>query len=79
MQMIVSGIIGNGDSKHACVLFLDGARSAEGQVPSCKISKNKGFNEDEVIRLEKYMKDNVYEIKAEAARMNNPLKAILRQ
>lgn len=77
MKMIVSGIIRKGDEKFAYVLFSDGERSAEGQVPKCKITNNNGFTDAQIAMLEDYMREHISEIKAEAAGMN-PIKAMMK-
>ncbi len=78
MEMLVSGIFGQGDNRRACVCFQEGNNTAEGTVPDCKITKNNGFSDDEVAQLEQYMRDNIYEIKAEAAQVN-PIKAMMKE
>lgn len=77
MEMLISGVVGQGDDKHACVLFRDGERSAEGAVPACTITENHGFTDEEVAQLEAYMKENISDIKAEAAKVN-PIKAMMK-
>ena len=52
MEMIVSGFVGSEDNKHICIMFIEGQKSAEGSVPECKITKNHGFEPDEVEQLE---------------------------
>lgn len=48
-------------------LFTDGSRSAEGKIPDCKITKNTGFDEDEVKQLEAYMSRELPQLKKMAA------------
>ena len=68
LDMSVSAICQNenGD-KYAYVHFSDGIREAEGIIPKCKIEKNQGFAEIEVQELEKYMQDNLQQLKKTAA------------
>lgn len=75
MNMLVSGITGKGDQKIAYVCFEEDTRLAEGIIPDCKITKNKGFTDDEVHQLEIYMKDNLAMLKRQAAGIN-PIKAL---
>ena len=58
MNMTVSEIFrtDNGD-KYVFVKFEDGKKFAEGKVPDCKIVKQEGFTDAEVILLEQYMKN----------------------
>lgn len=44
------------------VLFEDGDKSAEGRIPDCVISMNKGFSEREAAEFEEYMRENKNEI-----------------
>ena len=41
------------------VTFSDATRFAEGEIPSCKITTNRGFTPEEVENLERYLKDNM--------------------
>lgn len=78
MEMLISGIVGRGDTKHACVLFTDGENTAEGTIPDCRITKYNGFTEDEVMQLEAYLKKNLDELKSEAAKVS-PIRAMLKE
>lgn len=44
------------------VLFEDGDKSAEGRIPECTISINKGFSEVEKAEFEEYMRENKTDI-----------------
>lgn len=68
LDMSVSAICRNeqGD-KYAFVTFQDGVRTAEGKIPDCEIIKNDGFAEIEVQQLEKYLKENLTDLKKMAA------------
>ncbi|MBD5157597.1 MAG: hypothetical protein HDT13_08195 [Butyrivibrio sp.] len=44
------------------VLFEDGDKSAEGRIPECTISINKGFSEAEKAEFEEYMRENKTDI-----------------
>ncbi len=71
LTMSVSAICKNenGD-KYAFVTFTDGVRDAEGRIPQCKITSNNGFAEIEVVQLEKYMRDNLTDLKKMAANID---------
>lgn len=77
MNMIISGVSEKNGKKIAYVRFEDGTRFAEGIIPECVLTKNQGFNEEEVTQLEKYLKDNLATIKREAANVN-PIKALMK-
>lgn len=51
------------------VMFERGGDRAEGSVPDCSISKNKGFSQDEVKQLEQYLRENKQEIMENAKRI----------
>ena len=68
INMSVSAICQNEKGeKYAFVSFSDGVRSAEGRIPECKISANDGFAEIEVHELEKYMQENLEQLKKMSA------------
>ncbi|MCR4695096.1 MAG: hypothetical protein K5773_07255 [Pseudobutyrivibrio sp.] len=71
LNMLVSSICHNenGD-KYAFITFSDDIRTAEGKIPDCKIIKNQGFAEIEVASLEKYMQENLQELKKMAAKID---------
>ncbi|MBO4214287.1 MAG: hypothetical protein J5876_04820 [Lachnospiraceae bacterium] len=78
MNMTVSEIFrtDNGD-KYVFVKFEDGKKFAEGKVPDCKIVKQEGFTDAEVILLEQYMKNEQATI-FDAARKVNVMRAFLK-
>ena len=45
MKMLVSGIFGKDGHKVAYVMFEEGKRFAEAEIPKCKIIENHGFSE----------------------------------
>ena len=77
MKMTVSGIVPKDGRKNIYVVFEDGTRKAEGYVPDCIITKNEGFEADEVKMLELYMKHNQDQIR-EMAKVINPIKALMK-
>lgn len=78
MKMSVSPVFNRGGKKYAFVSFEDGARTAEGRIPDCKIISNKGFTQAETVLLEKYMKTELNQLKKMAAGMN-VMKAFMKE
>ncbi|MDD6381259.1 MAG: hypothetical protein PUG04_06210 [Lachnospiraceae bacterium] len=72
LKMTVSPICTDesGKKKYAYVTFSDGTRSAEGKIPSCEITKNDGFSDEEAAALHFYMKTNLEDLKKIAAKIN---------
>ncbi len=77
LKMTISGFVPKDGRKSVYVVFEDGERKAEGYVPDCIITKNEGFEEDEVKVLELYMKQNQDMIR-EHAKLINPIKALMK-
>lgn len=70
LNMTVSPVCTKNGTKVAYVSFTDGVRTAEGEIPICRITKNKGFDDREVEQLENYMKRELTSLKKMAARIN---------
>ena len=70
LKMSVSPICVRDGNRYAFVSFTDGKRLAEGKIPDCKIISNKGFGEEEVGKLEEYMKKELPKLKQMAAGIN---------
>ena len=70
LSMSVSPICEKKGQKTAYVSFSDGNRSAEGEIPDCKITKNNGFDEGEIAQMELYMKGNLMMLKKMASSVN---------
>lgn len=70
LNMSVSPICDRKGKKVAFVSFTDGTRTAEGEIPSCKITRNDGFEEGEVVQLELYMKSELPKLKKLASSVN---------
>ncbi len=66
----ISGVFEKAGKQLAYVSFRDGKRTAEGVIPDCVISKNNGFTDDEKASLERYMKDDLANLKRAASRVN---------
>lgn len=67
LNMSVSQIFKQEGKKFAFVSFSDGIRMAEGKIPDCKITANKGFSQDEIVQLEEYMGRELMRLKNMAA------------
>lgn len=63
MKLSVSPVCKKNGETFAFVTFTDGARTAEGKIPDCKIISSDGFDEGEVGMLEMYMKQNLLQLK----------------
>lgn len=70
LKMSVSPICVKDGNRYAFVTFADGTRSAEGKIPDCIIISNKGFSEEEIGKLEEYMKKELPKLKQMAAGIN---------
>lgn len=77
LKMTVSGIVPKDGRQNIYVVFEDGNRRAEGCVPDCIITSQKGFEEDEVKMLELYMKQQQDTIR-ELAKQISPIKALMK-
>ncbi len=77
LTMQVSGICRKDGKKFAFVTFSDGERSAEGMIPDCRILNQTGFEEDEICRLELFMKMNLDKLKRKAASID-PVRAMMK-
>ncbi|MBQ1902538.1 MAG: hypothetical protein II169_08350 [Lachnospiraceae bacterium] len=70
LKMTVSPVVTRDGKQLAYVSFSDDNRSAEGEIPECIITMNKGFTPEEVACLEDYMRVNRTELKKMAASVN---------
>jgi hypothetical protein len=70
LRMTVSPVVMKNGKQLAYVSFSDALRTAEGEIPECIITKNKGFSAEEVEKLEDYMRANRMELKKMAASVN---------
>lgn len=76
MNMLVSGLVGAGDNKRICVYFSDKDKYAEGSIPDCKITKSRGFDQNEIKDIEEYLRDNRDTIIEEAKKVK-PLRGFM--
>ncbi|MDD6428476.1 hypothetical protein [Candidatus Weimeria sp. HCP3S3_B5] len=72
IRMTVSSVCTDmsGRNKYAYVTFSDKDRYAEGVIPDCRITKNRGFSDEELAALKFYMKSNLDQLKKIAAQIN---------
>lgn len=70
VDIIVSGVFDKDGKKIAYVSFSDGDRTAEGTIPDCVITSNKGFSPEEKDQLEEYMKRELSSLKKMASGIN---------
>ena len=70
LKMSVSPICRKDGKQLAYVSFTDEVRLAEGQIPECIITKNKGFTQDELEQLQAYMRQELDTLKKMAASVN---------
>ena len=73
VNMLVSGIINKEGRRYVRVSFLRGKDVAEGIVPDGIVDHVEGFSDEEVFKLERYLRENRGEI-MEQARQVNPIK-----
>lgn len=73
VNMLISGIINRKDKRFARVSFIRGKDVAEGTVPDGLIDRAEGFSDEEVAKLERYLRERSGEI-LEQARQVNPIK-----
>lgn len=77
LTMQVSPIVVKDGKKVAYVTFSDDKRTAEGIIPDCCLLSCKGFNDNEALALENYMRRELTNLKRMAAG-NNVLKAMMK-
>lgn len=77
MKLTYSGFLTINGQRCVSVSFERGEDIAEGTVPGCKITKNKGFTNEEINRLEEYLQVNMDQI-MKSAREISSLTHILR-
>lgn len=70
LTMTVSPVCLVEGQKKAFVSFADSRRSAEGEIPSCVITKREGFTDEEKMQLEDYMRANLSMLKKMASNID---------
>lgn len=70
MKLTYSGVFRSDGRVCSSVCFERGENVAEGIIPEGKITKNKGFSEEEVLQLENYLRDNSKQLMEEAHKIS---------
>lgn len=70
VKMLISCVVAKGDRKMVRVSFLREKDYAEGILPDGMIEKSQGFTEEEVQKLENYMRANRRDILCRAKEIN---------
>lgn len=75
VTLIYSGVVKKGNQSLVSVRFerkrTSGVDYAEGQVPECRIEKQRGFTADEIAQMEEYLREEKYNIIQKARELNN--------
>jgi len=78
VKMLVSGFVVKDNRRIVRVSFLRGKAYAEGLMPDGKIEKSKGFGDEEIRKLENFLRVHKEEILAEAKKVN-PIRSWMRE
>lgn len=78
MEMLISGFFTKDNRRMVRISFMRGKDFAEGLLPDCVIDRSEGFSENELVKLEKFMRDNVQEIFTQAKEIN-PIRSWLKE
>lgn len=70
VRMLISCVVAKGDKKMVRVSFLRGKDYAEGILPEGMIEKSQGFTDEEVQKLEGYIRKNRQDILRQAKEIN---------
>lgn len=62
VRMTHSAVLAKDGKPYVSVRFERGKDMAEGSVPACKIVKNNGFTQEEILGLEGYLEMNARDI-----------------
>lgn len=75
VTLIYSGVVRKKNQNLVSVRFERNGKSgtdyAEGQVPECRIEKQRGFTADEIAQMEAYLREEKFNIIQEARKLNN--------
>lgn len=71
VKMTYSKVLTKEGKPYISVSFERGKDLAEGSIPSCKIHRNQGFQDEEISHLEKYLAENKYDIIEMAKSISN--------
>ena len=75
VKLTHSGILAKDGRRYVSVRFERGEDVAEARLPECKVTKNKGFTEQEVGGLEAYLERENNAIFAKAKEIN-PIRSL---
>ena len=78
VKMLVSGYVVKDKKRIVRVSFLRGEDYAEGILPEGMIHKSKGFTDEEIRKLENFLRVNREEILGEARKVN-PIRSWMRE
>lgn len=69
VNLVYSSVVAKDGKPHVFVSFEQDGKCAEGSIPECQITKNKGFAPDEISQLEQYLSDNKKKIIEDAKKI----------
>lgn len=78
VKLLVSGFVVKDNRRIVRVSFLRGENYAEGVLPDGMIEKSKGFSQEEVTKLEKFLRLHREELLKEAKEVN-PIRSWLKE
>ncbi len=78
VKLLVSGFVVKDNRKIVRISFLRGNDYAEGVLPDGMIDKSQGFTDEEIQKLQKFLRVNKQEILSQAKEVN-PIRSWLRE
>jgi hypothetical protein len=78
VRMLISGFVVKDKKRFVRISFTRGKAYAEGIVPDGIIERSEGFNGEEILKLEKFIRVHKEEILAQAKEIN-PIRSWLRE
>lgn len=78
VEMLISGFFTKDGRKMMRISFTRGKDFAEGLLPDGIIDRSDGFTEEEISKLEKFIRTNSQEIMAQAKEIN-PIRSWLKE
>lgn len=78
VEMLISGFFTKDGRKMMRISFTRGKDFAEGLLPDGIIDRSEGFTEEEISKLEKFIRTNSQEIMAQAKEIN-PIRSWLKE
>lgn len=77
VEMLISGFFTKDGRKMMRISFMRGKDFAEGLLPDGIIDRSEGFSEEEISKLEKFIRTNSQEIMAQGKEIN-PIRSWLK-